>query len=69
MRISIYTPQGKHIETITPSEKSWAVEQTETGLKIRFRQFAPDSHFLCVTDHIEIIGETTVIIQEEEKNG
>jgi hypothetical protein len=68
LRISIYTPTGKHIQTIIPKERSWMIEHTEGGLKIRFRDVAPGSHVLCVTDRIEIIGKTTVIIQEEKDN-
>jgi hypothetical protein len=69
MRISIYAPNGAHLETITPKQKAWSVEKEGDDTHIRFKEYsvgAPRGG--CITDRLKIYGSVIVIIQEDEKN-
>jgi hypothetical protein len=70
MRISIYAPNGAHLETITPKQNAWSVEREgKDDMHIRFKEYPnPGPRGGCVTDRLKIYGSTIVIIQEEKDN-
>lgn len=69
MRISMYAPNGAHLETITPKQKVWTVDREGEDMHIRFKEYPKDGPPMgCIVDRLKIYGPTIIIIQEDENN-